>query len=209
MHSCINKALECKNYFLQEEDNCFSFCANDSRSVMIEVRFQVNLVQQSHSCVVCRLYVRACLLHLRSSWQFNRPFFPFSLLKALCMSNPFNPPSLSFHLCSLRALWTTLCAPSRLAHSLSLYMYLATCFSVTLSVCLSLSEPCERATLSSLSIPAYCPRGLERITFLASLCQMFTAKIDRPTSLSTTSNNTFGLDLTPQFPLMLEQISLF
>lgn len=85
---------------------------------------------------------------------------------------------------------------------LSLYIYLSTCFSLSrslslsLSFSLSLSEPCEQATLSALSIRAYGPRGLERITFLTSLCQMFMTKIDRTTSLTTESNNAFSLNLT-------------
>lgn len=51
----------------------------------------------------------------------------------------------------------------------------------------SLFEPCELATLSALSIPAYDPRVLERITFLTSLCQMFMTKIDITSNLTTKS----------------------
>lgn len=51
----------------------------------------------------------------------------------------------------------------------------------------SLFEPCELTTLSALSIPAYDPRVLERITFLTSLCQMFMTKIDITSNLTTKS----------------------
>lgn len=50
---------------------------------------------------------------------------------------------------------------------------------------LSFSEPCEPVTLTSLSIRAYVPRGLERITCLTSPCQMFMTKINTTCCLNT------------------------
>lgn len=63
---------------------------------------------------------------------------PLCPLRALYANKPFRPPSSSFHLCSLWALWTTLCVPSSppaLAISIQ-YIYLTTC---SLSLPLSLS----------------------------------------------------------------------
>lgn len=104
--------------------------------------------------------------------------------------DPFNLPSTSFHLCSL--LSSTIC--------------------IHLPPHLLLSRPLsgtrELPTLSALSIRAYRPRGLERITFLTSLCQMFMTKIDGTTSLNTKSNNALGLNSTTPHPLILQQISV-
>lgn len=69
----------------------------------------------------------------------------------------------------------------------SLYIYLSACFSRSVRMSHSLFEACELATLSALSIPAYDPRVLERITFLTSLCQMFMTKIDITSNLTTKS----------------------
>lgn len=123
-----------------------------------------------------------------------------SPLKAACMSKPFNPsyfpslslPFISFHL-------QAPCTALRAALS-SCYTFLPSSSPPPLPfhpshpllyVCLS--QPCEPATLSALSIQAYSPRGLERITFLTSPCQMFTTKIDRTAILTATSNNDFSL----------------
>lgn len=69
----------------------------------------------------------------------------------------------------------------------SLYIYLSACFPRSVRMAHSLFEACELATLSALSIPAYNPRVLERITFLTSLCQMFMTKIDITSNLTTKS----------------------
>lgn len=69
----------------------------------------------------------------------------------------------------------------------SLYISLSACFSRSVRMSHSLFEACELATLSALSIPAYDPRVLERITFLTSLCQMFMTKIDITSNLTTKS----------------------
>ena len=109
------------------------------------------------------------------------------------LSSLFTLSTLDDSLCSLDYLYTFTSPPAPL--SLSLFL--------SRSVCLSLSEPCELATLSALSIWAYRPRGPERITFLTSLCQMFTTKIDGTTSRDTKSNNAFSLNLTPRFWVIL------
>lgn len=120
-------------------------------------------------------------------------------LKALCMSNPFNPPSRSFHLYSLCALSTTLCRPIPFASTTSTRS--------PLHLLPSRSEPCEPATLSALSIQAYGPRGLKPITFLTSPCQMFTTKIDKTASLDTKSSSALSPNLTPHFPELFPPIT--
>lgn len=167
---------------------------------MTEDHFQVNVSQQphgsrfEHACLLCRAPVRTIS---------HSPLLPTK--SSLCMSNPFNPPSPSFHLYSLWALWTTLCVPIssclNYLYTVHLPRHLLLSLSHTVRLSLSLSEPCELATLSALCIRAYHPRGLERITFLTSLCQMFMTKIDRTTSLKTKSNNAFSKNLTPHLCL--------
>lgn len=149
---------------------------------------EVNIWRRSCSCVALLTVGlrQVCVLLLVSVQSAILPPCP---LKALCMSNPFNPPSRSFHLYSLCALSTTLCRPIPFASTTSTHL--------PRHLLPSRSEPCEPATLSALSIQAYGPRGLKPITFLTSRCQMFTSKIDKTASLDTKSSNAFSPNLTP------------
>lgn len=109
------------------------------------------------------------------------------------MSNPFHPASLF----TLSTLDNSFCAHLLCVNYLNTFTSPTASLSLSLYFSLSLSEPCELATLSGLSIRAYHPRGQERITFLTSLCQMFMTKIDRTTSNKTKSNNVLVKNLTP------------